>query len=314
MGDATGGVRDIGIIGAGMAGLSAAIWAHRIGLRAILFERAAQIGGQIRLIHGIIPDYPGLRAEPTELIRNLNEQIAMIGSDIRTGCNVRAIEPEGDSSPSGKIAIHLEEASLHVRMVLMATGLDRKIHPLDHGNFKNVYYSVGSHLSELRGKRLLIIGGGDGAFENVVRLAGSCRITVAFRADRPRARAQYLSVADSHPDIRLLANTEAVQFRGEGSVESVLLKNQRSAEMMVEGFDAVIVKIGFAPQSGILKGLCDLDSAGYVLTDAFQRTNHPRIWGAGDLCNPHSPSLITAAGQACVAVKSMERTLRGVNS
>jgi len=293
---------DVAIIGGGIAGITAAIWCNRVGLSAVLFEKSERIGGQIHLIKGTIPDYPGFSGTPRELFDRLVAQLETL--PVSSHLNTEVLNINGDDG-----TVRTADGVYRARAVLWCAGLRQKRHPCDDGSDDKIHYHAGDRIESLRDKEVLIVGSGDGAFENGCRLAGSARrITIAFRSKTPKARKQYTETAQKHDRIELLRETEWSAITGNGERRTVTLNTPGGT--IQKTVDAVIVKIGYEPVTEPLHDQCSLSEEGYVFVDRHQKSDAKRLWAAGDVCNRDSPSLITAAGEACVAVKHIVTMLQ----
>ncbi|HMZ36961.1 MAG TPA: NAD(P)/FAD-dependent oxidoreductase, partial [Leptospiraceae bacterium] len=161
---------DVVIVGGGMAGLSAGIWAGRLGLKSKIIEKDERAGGQLHWIQDVIPDYPGLELRGTDFARTLCDQ-AQRSASIETGIAVQKILPFQDAPEAGDLYV-LETTGgiLSARAVLISTGLRRRTLPAVRAFHGTGIYYTSQPRDQFKGNSLVIAGGGDGAVENAILL------------------------------------------------------------------------------------------------------------------------------------------------
>lgn len=293
---------DLVIIGAGMAGLSTAIWARRLGLSATVLEREEQAGGQLTAIAGRIVDYPGLSLpDGTALTRRLLQQAREAGVDLRLDWRVESVQGESLRCQTNRGAIQADA-------LVIATGLSaRRLEVLGEDElYQHRLVRRPSHdLGWFAGKRVAVIGGGDRAAENGLMLTRSAAaVHLLHRGERLRARPSLAEELLAHPGVTVHLETGAERFTVEGDAVRIAA---RSAGQPVElTVDGVCIYIGNRPNSRLLQGQVALDPQGYILTDRYGQTSHPRIYAVGDVCTPPAfQSLATAGGQAMAVAKQI---------
>lgn len=322
---------DILIVGAGMAGVSAALWAQRLGLSCVVLEQAAQMGGQLHKIYNTIPDYPGVWCDGQGFLARLREQcqafqiVPICNTTVervwtetesrmwakQTGQTEQTGQVEQEEMVEYRYVTCSEQRVMGTRALVVASGLQaRRWQVPVAGRFirEGVFYTFSGQREAFVGKHACVLGGGDGAFENALMMAEVCpRVTILCRGQKPRARLHFQERVASHPRIDLRLGCNILSVRGQQQVEEIELQDR-------EGFhtlpvEVILVKIGMEPQSQWLREICKQDREGYLCVDGEQRTSDAWIWAVGDVCTPRDPSLSVAAGQACVAIRSIERTL-----
>jgi thioredoxin reductase (NADPH) len=166
----------------------------------------------------------------------------------------------------------------------------------------------------VKGKKVLIVGGGDAAFENALILSKfASSVTVAFRKPTPSARREFVDAAALGENIRLLPSTVLDRISGDDVVEVVELTNH-SGEARIEDVDAVLIRIGVVPNSEIVQGIVDLDDCLYIKVDQTGATSVRGIYAVGDVANPCSPTLSTAVGTGATAAKAIFRSFKNANA
>ncbi|QQS48256.1 MAG: FAD-dependent oxidoreductase [Acidobacteriota bacterium] len=294
---------DVLIIGGGPAGMSALIWCHSLGLRAVAFERVLEPGGQMLSMYHQIPDYPGLPLMTGREMRDrFLEHVTALGLDLRTGCRIDEVRLSGK-----RLICNGDEH--HGRAVIIATGARRRGLELpEEARFaaSGISYSATRDHSLYAGKRVAVVGGGDSAFENALILARVCpEVWLIHRSDRFRARREWLDQATRNPAIRILTFQTVTGIEGARTVERLILTDSRDGARRAIEVEALFIKIGIAPNTEVLRGQIDLDQDGYLIVDSAQRTSVDMVYAAGDVCRPVCLSVATAVGHGAVAAKDI---------
>lgn len=292
---------DLAIVGAGPAGLTAAIYAARAGLDFVLLEQDGCGGGQITAAHRV-QNYPGLPAISGEALAGaLRGQAEALGAQIRLA-EVERIE-DGGACKTLRLA---DEEPLAARAVIAAAGAA----PRPLGLAREADY-VGAGISYCavcdgafyEGREVFVVGGGDTAVEDALYLAGLCRkVTVALRRDRFRAAGTRVDALLRTPNITVLYRTRLTAVSGEGRVRAVTL--ERDAERWEEPADGVFIAVGSQPNTGFLDGLPLEKRDGYIAADESCRTSVPGLFAAGDLRAKPLRQAVTAAADGANAVAS----------
>ncbi len=296
------------IVGSGPAGVSAALWAQTFGIRARILERAAQPGGQLHLVHFHPVEIPGI-AEGTgpEIAAAFAAQLAATGIAFQAGAEAASIAADGS-----EVTVTMADGSrVTANALLVATGLRRRrLGVPGETEFagRGVTYSARLDREHLAGAEVVVVGGGDGAFENAWLLTEvGCRVTLLVRG-RPSARPEFRARAASDPNITVLERAAVVALEGGQRLERVRLSHEgRTLELPARG---AVIKIGMTPNAEWCTGL-DRDPDGYVVADARGRTSRARVWAAGDVVRPLLPSIAVAAGSAATAMADLRAQLRG---
>jgi thioredoxin reductase (NADPH) len=312
---------DCVIIGAGMAGLTAGLWSHRLGLRSVILERSGNPGGQLHWIQGNLTDFPGFSGTGGQLAEKICSQLDPHSAEICTEVDVTRIATEQEVRDD---LFSLETSGGIVRghAVLLAAGLrPRLLKSLQAYEGRGVVYT--SRPREMfRGHHLVIVGGGDGAVENAVLLAEQWKqITIVYRGERLRAQTGLLERMRGCKNVEVMLESEVQKGFGKESLEGVVVAGPAGTKEIVA--QSVLVKIGFEVQSDLLaSGQRRYTHPGCVLrandeqialhdTGEIPLDSRP-VWVAGDVSTHGDPSLVVAAGQACIAMRSIERHLREV--
>lgn len=299
---------DVVVLGAGAAGLGAAMWCASLGLKTVALEARAQCGGQLaRIVHPItnLPGFPTVSA--AALRDTLHAQARDAGVVLRADTTgVLDAEALGVTLEGGE--------RLTPRAVILATGVRRRALEVPGEKAfreRGVYDNVGLRAPQFAGLSVLVVGGGDDAFEHAVLLgAHAQRVMLAHRSDRFTARPAMQAKARALENVEVRAFTRVTAIEGDKTVRAARLDTPDGEAWLA--VDAVFVCIGVAPQTGDWR--VALTPGGYVRVDRLQRTSRAGVWAAGDVCSPEAPTLSTAFGQGAVAAKSIAAQRLGASA
>ena len=294
---------DVAIIGGGAAGMSAALWCDDLGLDAVLIEQEAALGGQLHRIYNPIENYLGVgAANGLEMLSKFEKSIASRNFVRRTGIKAMSIDVE-------RMAVLLVDGQdVSTKTIILATGVRRRTLGIPgERDFrgKGILESGARDRSLVSGKRVLIVGGGDAAFENALMLSESAAsVHVAYRRAEPSARQEFIEAAGARDNIRLQSETILLKISGDSAVERVELRGPNGRDWF-ESVDAVLIRVGVEPNSELAGGVLNLDEFGYIEVDDAGQTNVANVYAVGDVSHRYSPTLSTAAGTAATAVKTI---------
>lgn len=291
------------IIGAGPAGLCAALYASRDRLQTLILEKFVP-GGQISTTDRI-ENYPGIeKISGPELIEKMQNQAVAFGAVLKNGAEVTALKKLAD----GDIEVACDKDKYLAKAVILAPGSTyRKLGIPGEDRFRNagagVSYCGTCDAPFFKGKSVVAIGGGNTAVEDTLHLCKyASKVTLIHRRDEFRATKvlqEELFAKAKEPNTNLIIkhSTIATAVEGKDKVESIRLKNVKSGKEEIYSCDGVFVFIGMAPNTGFLKGFVELTEAGYVKCDcAHLRTSIPGVFVAGDCRVGAAMQLATAVG------------------
>lgn len=300
-------VENLVIIGAGPAGMAAALYAARADLSPLLIT-GTQIGGQVAISH-LVENYPGFvdgtgGAELSELLQKHAEKFgARFEFDQVTAVDL--------SSQPYKVTLYSREVLAHT--IIIATGAD-SIHLDVPGEKKltgrGVSYCATCDGFFFRGKDVLVVGGGDSALEEAIfltRFASS--VTIVHRRDDLRGGIILERRAKENPKIKFRLNSVITEIFGDNAVDSAKVKNVISGEEQVISTQGVFIFIGHKPNTGLFTGVLDLDEHGYLKTDVSMKTRLPGVFVAGEAADPNYRQVITSAGMGAAAAIQATRYL-----
>ncbi|MBI1796475.1 MAG: NAD(P)/FAD-dependent oxidoreductase [Candidatus Eisenbacteria bacterium] len=298
---------DLLVVGAGPAGVSAALWAATLGLCTTVIEAGASPGGQLHHIHfrplNLAGSAPG---DGPAIAAALADQLRANAIETRCGVTAAALEP---AAPAVRTA---SGERIAARAVLIATGVRRR--RLDvPGERKlegrGVSFSATQDRARFAGEDVMVAGGGDAAYENALILAeAGCRVTLVVRG-RPRARREFRDRVAAVPAIDVLEATRITAISGDDRLRAVRLDGPRGAfELPAAG---LVIKVGVIPNAEWLAGALERDPEGYVPVDEHCGTSQPRVWAAGEVTHPPLAGLAVAIGHGALAAAAIRTALRG---
>jgi thioredoxin reductase (NADPH) len=296
---------DVIIIGAGPAGLSAAIYSARGGLKTAIFEKA-MVGGQINVTDEV-ENYPGFE-EPLsgfELTAKMHAQAERFGA--------RFIEEEITAMGMEGLCkvIETDSGKYRAKSVIICTGAHPRrlnIPGEERLTGRGVSYCATCDGALYRDKVVAVVGGGDSAIEEGIFLSRFARkVIVIHRRDELRAQKIIQDRAFKNPKMEFIWDTVVQEIHGEERVGQLELVNRKSKEISMLPVDGFFIYVGILPNNELLESRIELDSAGFVLTDDHMHTNIPGIYAAGDIRHTVLRQVVTATSDGAVAAWSAEK-------
>ncbi|MHC4330852.1 MAG: thioredoxin-disulfide reductase [Planctomycetota bacterium] len=306
------------IVGAGPAGLAAALYTSRDRLRTLVLEKFMP-GGQINNTDRI-ENYPGIeRIDGPGLVAQMQKQAENFGTEIKNGSEVTGMEKLSD----GNIAISCDEDKYVARSVILAPGSDyRNLGVPGEQQFRGsgVSYCGTCDAPFFRGKHVVAVGGGNTAVEETLHLAKFAeKVTMIHRRDEFRAAEilveELLEKAnESNSNLIIKYSTVATAINGDNKVMSATLKNVKTEQEEDYPCDGVFIFVGMVPNTGFLKGFVELTDSGFIKCECgYLRTSVPGVFVAGDCRIGAAMQLVTAAGDGVVAAMMLKQYFRDPN-
>ena len=302
-----GKLLDVVIVGAGPAGLCAAMYAGRGMLKAVTIERGAP-GGEL-LNTDLIEDYPGFESiKGWDLSQKMADHAKKFGAEIVTD-TVKAVRRAAD----GTFEVDTESGQQFKSLAVIVTagGTPTKLGVPGEREYagRGVSYCAVCDGAFFKGEVLAVVGGGDAAVEEADYLTRyASKVYVVHRRDELRASRILQERAFANPKIEFVWNKRVVEVIGnERGVKHLELEdvNDQSRSQLVVG--GVFVFIGFKPNTGIIEGHFNHDASGYIETDARMMTSIPGLFAAGDLRSQLTRQITTAVGDATTAAMAVEK-------
>lgn len=299
-------IYDIIIVGGGPAGLTAAIYASRSRARTLLVE-SFNIPGQAVLTSDI-ENFPGFMEglNGFELIERFKKQAQKFGTEFKTA-DVKNIT-KCKAADKNAWQVESDRRSIVALSVIIATGARPKklgVPGEDKFRGKGVSYCAVCDGAFFKDKDIVVVGGGDTAIEEAIFLTKFGRkVSVIHRRDRLRATKILQERAFANDKIEIVWNSVVSEISGKDKVESVSLKNLKTGKESDLSCRGVFMLVGYAPNTGFLKGLVEMDKTGYVMADDFMKTSKKGIFVCGDARKKPLRQIVTACGDGATAAFS----------
>lgn len=289
---------DIVIVGAGTAGLSAAIYAVRAGKSVIVLE-ATTHGGQI-VNTPEVENYPGIqKISGFEFANNLYKQAKSLGAEVIYE-KVIGIEVNGEEK-----IVHTAKEDYQAKAVILATGAKNRPLGLEHEKEwigAGISYCATCDGMFYRGKDVAVAGGGNTALEDAIFLTNYCRkVYLIHRRDAFRGEEKLLQTLKEKPNVEFVLNANITRLIGEDGVDGVEVEDKNTHEKRVLDVMGLFVAIGQMPENSEFINVVDLDKGGYIEAKEDCKTKTKGIFTAGDCRTKKVRQLATAASDGAIA-------------
>lgn len=290
---------DLVIVGAGAAGLGAAQYGARANLKTLVIEEMAH-GGQALLIDKL-ENYPGI-PEPVDgytWAETMRTQAVDFGAAVMSS-SVESVRKDGE-----RFVVETGDGPIGAKAVVIATGAKhRHLGAKGEEEFagRGVSYCATCDGPFFRGKRMIVVGGGDSACDEAMFLSKLAdKVVMVHRKDRFRAQKSVAARVLSNPKIEVRFETVLDEIKGTKAVEAAVLRNLRSGEVEEVPTAAVFVFVGSIPQVGALPPEVAKDDSGSILTNDRMETNVPGLFAAGDVRATPFRQVVTAVSDGAIA-------------
>lgn len=291
-------MHDIIIVGAGVAGLSAAIYGLRAGKSVLLFEEKTY-GGQI-INTPEIENYPGIKkVSGFEFATNLYEQAMELGAEIKYE-KVLGITTVEDHK-----IIKTDSDSYEAKSVIIATGAKNR--PLGVARETELIGAGVSYCATcdgmfFRGKDVAVVGGGNTALEDALFLSSYCnKVYIIHRRDTFRGEDKLVESLKDKDNVSFYLDSQVTKLIGEDRVEGVEVSNKKTGDIKTIAVSGVFVAIGQMPDNKAFEELIATDEYGYIVASENCKTKEPGVFVAGDCRTKTVRQLTTAAADGAVA-------------
>ena len=300
-------IYDLLIIGSGPAGMAAAIYAQRAGLKASVLEKTGISGGQVLTTYEV-DNYPGLpEISGFDLSEKFKEHALRLGTEIQTA-EVKKVIDHGATK-----ILETDQGCFETKTVLIATGANHaKLHIPGEEELAGmgVSYCATCDGAFFRNRTVVVVGGGDVAVEDAIFLARFCKqVYLVHRRDSLRAAKLLQEHMLSLSNVEVIWNAEVKDIAGEEQVEQVTLLYNKENREEVLPVDGVFIAVGTIPDTAFVKGLAEQDEKGYLIAGEDCRTSVKGIYAAGDVRTKALRQIITAAADGANAVTSVQEDL-----
>jgi thioredoxin reductase (NADPH) len=301
-------MHDVLIIGAGPAGLSAALWCDELGLDTLVLEQRDKIGGQLHSIHGPIRNYPGLSAgNGQEFLEKFSESVAAADFDLWT-----QVEIERADLKAKRVVLRSGE-ELKSIVLIIATGVRRRQLGIPgelEFSGRGIVESPTRDRQQFAGKDVCVIGGGDAAAENALLMAEVCpTVTLVHRGKSLKARREFVEQLQAQHCITVFPESIVTRILGKDEVEAVEILRKDALKPFQMAVRGVAVRIGVEPNTELFSEELALDERGYAVINSQQETSVANVFAIGDVSNPQAPTISGASGAGATAAKLIARRL-----
>lgn len=289
---------DIIIIGAGTAGLSAAVYGVRAGKRVLLLE-AGIYGGQI-INTPEVENYPGIRSiSGYDFAENLYQQAVSLGAELKYEKAVKITDGE-----TAKTVV-TDRGEYSCKSVILATGAKNRplgVEREQELTGAGISYCATCDGAFYRGKDVAVVGGGSTALEDARFLSDYCRtVSIIHRRDAFRGEDRLEKALKERQNIRYVMDSQVIRLNGDKRLRSVAVRNLKTEEETELFVDGLFVAIGQEPDNRAFADVVELDKAGYVKAGEDCHTRTEGIFAAGDCRTKEVRQLATAAADGAVA-------------
>ena len=286
------------IIGAGPAGMTAALYAARSNLKVALIEGGLP-GGQMNNTSDI-ENYPGYaNISGPELAEKMFEPLENLGVEHLYGF-VENVEDHGEFK---KVVI--DDQIYETRTVIVATGSKHRLLGVpgeEELNSRGVSYCAVCDGAFFRDQDLLVVGGGDSAVEEAIFLTRFAKsVTIVHRRDELRAQKVLQDRAFANEKINFIWDSVVKEIKGENRVESVVIENVKTGQVTEQAFGGVFIYVGLDPVSDFVQELQIRDQAGWIVTDDHMKTSVTGVFAVGDVRQKDLRQVTTAVGDGAIA-------------
>ena len=295
-------MHDVIIIGAGPAGLSAALWCDELGLDTLVVEREAETGGQLARVYNPVENHLGVRAASGRELRDLfAAQVEERDFDLWTEAAIEGVELR-----SKRVRLASGERLQSIALVI-ATGVRRRrlgVEGEEEFRGRGVLESGRLERDAVAGEDVVVVGGGDAAAENALLLAEVCpTVTLVHRGRSLRARPEFAERIRGDHRITVFTEATLERITGGERVEAVEIRRAGAIKPFRMAARGVLVRVGVEPNTELFRGQLHTDGRGYVVVTGEQETSVEMVFAAGDVSNPLAPTVSGAVGAGATAAK-----------
>jgi thioredoxin reductase (NADPH) len=300
-------IYDVLIIGAGPAGMGAAIYAKRAGLDCAVIDQSPVSGGQVLTTYEV-DNYLGLMGlSGGDLSDKFREHADKLDVEFITA-NVVKIDIDKDVKK-----IITDEGEFIAKTIVLATGAVHSMLGVPGENElagMGVSYCATCDGAFFRKKTVAVVGGGDVAVEDAIFLAGLCKkVYLIHRRDELRAASSLQKKLMSMENVEIIWDSEVTQICGDGIVEKIEIKNKKTGNNNTLELNGIFIAVGVVPNTEIVKGIVEMDERGYIIADETCATSVPGIYAAGDIRKKPMRQIITAVADGANAINSAQKFL-----
>lgn len=299
------------IIGGGPAGLTAAIYAARCRLKAVLLEEKV-VGGQVKSSYSI-DNYPGYKGDGGFRLAEQMEEQAL-------GLGVRIEEFESVEQVNLQDRVKLVQStsmSFSTLAVIIATGASPRRLTIPSESVyagKGIHYCAVCDGAMYEDKVVAVVGGGNSALIEALYLAKlAAKVIIIRRKSSFHGERALISEVEGNPKVEVLYNHDLVDVNGSGVVEEAVIRNTLSGDLSYVPLSAIFGYIGVEPKTSVFRDTIHLDDDGYIITDENMRTNISGVYAAGDVRVKRFRQITTAVADGTIAALDAEGYITNIN-
>lgn len=297
---------DIIIVGAGPAGLTAAIYALRANKKVLIFE-AKTYGGQI-VNAASIENYPGIeKISGFDYATNLYNQVKNLGAEFKFETVIRVDEDRSVTTNKG---------TYQAKSIILATGADNRKLRIDREAElvgRGVSYCATCDGNFYKGRDVAVIGGGNTALEDAIYLSNIVnKVYLIHRREEFRAEDKYVDEVKSKDNIELVLNSNVVKLNGDNRLESIVVENNDKSTKEIK-VDGLFIAVGQEPKNEIFNNVVELDEKGYIISEDGVHTKVKGIYIAGDSRQKMLRQLTTAVSDGAIAATTAIKEAKEIN-
>ena len=297
---------DIIIVGAGPAGLTAAIYALRANKKVLIFE-AKTYGGQI-VNAASIENYPGIeKISGFDYATNLYNQVKNLGAEFIFETVIRVDEDRSVTTNKG---------TYQAKSIILATGAENRKLRIDREAElvgRGVSYCATCDGNFYKGRDVAVIGGGNTALEDAIYLSNIVnKVYLIHRREEFRADDKYVDEVKSKNNIELVLNSNVVKLNGDNRLESIVVENNDKSTKEIK-VDGLFIAVGQEPKNEIFNNVVDLDEKGYIISEDGVHTKVKGIYIAGDSRQKMLRQLTTAVSDGAIAATTAIKEAKEIN-
>jgi thioredoxin reductase (NADPH) len=301
---------DLIVVGSGPAGLTAALYAAREGIDTLVIERGG-VGGQAGITE-LLDNFPGFPEgiSGSEFADRLERQAEKFGVEILKAQEVTEVGVD-EEYRFVKTSDGMEYRAWAVLLALGSTY--RRLEIPGEADFigAGVHFCATCDGAFYRGREVMVVGGGNSAGEESIFLTKfASKVTIVTRDPELSASKIVVEKVQGTPEIEVITNASPAEFKGEKRLEAVVLKDTKTGETREVKTAGVFVFIGLTPNTALVKGLIELDSQGFALSDPSMQTSVPGVFTAGDCRGGSTKQAASAAGEGAAAALGIRRYLQ----
>lgn len=288
------------VLGAGPAGLTAAIYLSRARIKTLVLNQGT-VGGQMILTHEVA-NYPGVEhVSGYALANTMKKQAKEFGAVLKT---VRTIDDIALSADKKTVSVNGDTAYTADVVILTPGGRSRTLGVPGENRFKGhgISYCATCDGEFFTGKEIVVVGGGNSALEEAVSLTKyATKVTIVHQFDHFQGFQHAIDEALNHPKIDVMTETVVNEFYGDERLEGVMLRNLKTNEVKPFATDGVFVFIGYQANTEGLNGIVELNKWNEIVVDANMQTSVEGVFAAGDAIAKRFRQITTAVGDATTA-------------